>query len=82
MATSSIFGQSRPAAFVVRRVAGKGKASYARSGKAVVRPCGPSQYMHMTKAEAAVFFAACEAPFQPEVNIFENLPEVALWFKK
>ena len=79
MATSSISGHSRPAAFVVRRVSSKGNTSPMHPVKVPPRRC---EQMQMTKQETEVFFAACEAPFQAEVNIFEHLPEVAQWFKK
>ena len=79
MATSFIFGHSRPTAFVLRRLAIKGNASNIRLVKAAPHR---GEQMQMTKAEADVFFAACEAPFKAEVNIFEHLPEVGQWFKK
>ena len=79
MATSSTFGHLRPAAFVVRRLAGKGSPGLVRLVKAAA-PRG--ERMQMTKAEAEVFFAACEAPFKAEINVFEHLPEVAQWFNK
>ena len=79
MATSSISGHSRPAAFAVRRVSSKGNTGPMRPVKAAPRGC---ERMQMTKQETEVFFAVCEAPFQAEINIFEHLPEVAQWFKK
>jgi len=81
MATSSIFGHSRPAAFVVRRLAGKGKASRPRLAKAAPHECEPKQYMKMTKAEAEVFFAACENYSAEPIAMFDNLSIVAKWFK-
>ncbi|MBD2767229.1 hypothetical protein IC235_04930 [Hymenobacter sp. BT664] len=77
MATSFTLNHSRPTAFVVRRVPGKINASAVR----LVKPA-TARGMEMTKQEAAVFFAACEAPLRAEINIFEHLPEVAQWFKK
>ena len=79
MATSSLFNHSRLTAFVVRRVGGKVNAGSVRLVKPVAPRC---ERMQMTKAEAEVFFAACEAPLRMEVNIFEHLPEVAQWFKE
>ena len=79
MATSFLFNHSRPTAFIVRRVGGKVNAGAVR----LVKPATPRcEQMRMTKAEAEVFFAACEAPLRMEVNIFEHLPEVAKWFKE
>lgn len=78
MATSSNFRPSRPASFVVRRVAGKSSPSHFRPVKTAVRGCEPVQ---MTAQEAEVFFAACETPMLAEPAIFEHLSEVSQWFK-
>ncbi|MDQ2771870.1 MAG: hypothetical protein M3Y54_15380 [Bacteroidota bacterium] len=79
MATSFLFNQSRPTAFVVRRAGGKVNAGAVR----LVKPVSPRcEQVRMTKAEAEVFFAACEAPIKAEINIFEHLPVVAQWFKE
>ena len=78
MATVSNFRQSRPGTFVVRRVAGKGSASYVRPVKAATRRC---ERMHMTKQEAEVFFDICENPSPEPIEMFDNLATVARWFK-
>jgi len=76
MATFFNFGQSRSATFTVRRVASKDSLRHLRPVVSVARGDEP---LKMTPQEADVFFAACEAPMRAEINIFEHLPEVALW---
>ena len=78
MATPSTFGHSRPAAFVVRRLAGKGSPGPVR----VVKAAAPrGERMQMTKAEAEVFFDVCENPSSEPIAMFDNLSVVAQWFK-
>lgn len=78
MATSFLFNHSRPTAFVVRRVGGKVNAGAVR----LVKPAKPRcEQMRMTKAEAEVFFAACENPSPEPIEMFDNLRTVAQWFK-